>query len=213
MSDIEYEADHVKHSVGGLGGHIFRRFFHVGMVIFPWIYFEHGESIADIFSQNRIQFAAMLGVFVFWLELMRMKFGILIVGQREYEKHQFSALAWGAISITLTLVVLSPWAGTGSQHAGWLVYPIVFSLAFGDPLMGEARRKGMDNQAVYAIGTIVCGIVWLTCGYLFGTPYWMALFMGPLTMAAELPKLRWIDDNATMILIPLAAVLFTAPFL
>tara|TARA_B110000438_G_C15787066_1_gene638904 strand:+ start:678 stop:1319 length:642 start_codon:yes stop_codon:yes gene_type:complete len=213
MSDIEYEADHVKHSVGGLGGHIFRRFFHVGMVIFPWIYFEHGESIADIFSQNRIQFAAMLGVLAICLELMRMKFGILIVGQREYEKHQFSALAWGAISITLTLVVLSPWAGTGSQHAGWLVYPIVFSLAFGDPLMGEARRKGMDNQAVYAIGTIVCGIVWLACGYLFGTPYWMALFMGPLTMAAELPKLRWIDDNATMILIPLAAVLFTAPFL
>ena len=118
MSDIEYEADHVKHSVGGLGGHIFRRFFHVGMVIFPWIYFEHGESIADIFSQNRIQFAAMLGVLAICLELMRMKFGILIVGQREYEKHQFSALAWGAISITLTLVVLSPWAGTGSQHAG-----------------------------------------------------------------------------------------------
>ncbi|MDE0708355.1 MAG: hypothetical protein OSB33_05335 [Candidatus Poseidoniales archaeon] len=213
MSDIEYEADHVKHSVGGLGGHIFRRFFHVGMVIFPWLYFEHGESIADIFSQNRIQFAAMLGILAFGLELMRMKFGILIVGQREYEKHQFSALAWGAISIVLTLVVLSPWEGTAGQHAGWLVYPIVFSLAFGDPLMGEARRKDLGNQAVYAIGTIVCGTVWLACGYLFGTPYWMALFMGPLTMAAELPKLRWIDDNATMILIPLAAVLFTAPFL
>jgi hypothetical protein len=41
----------------------------------------------------------------------------------------------------------------------------------------------------------------------------MALFMAPLTMAAEIPKLRWIDDNATMILIPLVAVLFTAPFL
>jgi Ni,Fe-hydrogenase I cytochrome b subunit len=213
MSEIEYEADHVKHSVGGRGGHIFRRCFHVGLVIFPWLYFEHGESIGDIISLNPVQFAAMLGVLAFGVELLRMKLGILIVGQREYEKHQFSALAWGAISITLTLVALSPWEGTGGQQAGWLAYPIIFSLAFGDPSMGEARRKGMGDQAVYTIGTIVCVIVWLACGYFFGTPYWMALLMGPLTMVAELPKLRWIDDNATMILIPLAAVLFIVPFL
>jgi len=213
MSEIEYEADHVKHSIGGRGGHIFRRFFHVGMVVFPWLYFEHGESIAEIFSQTPVQFAAILGVLACIVELVRMKYGILIVGQREYEKHQFSALAWGAISIAITLVALSPWQGSAGQHAGWLVYPIIFSLAFGDPSMGEARRMGLDNRLVYAIGTVVCMICWLVSGYLFGTPYWMALFMGPLTMAAELPKLRWIDDNATMILIPLVAVLFTAPFL
>ena len=41
----------------------------------------------------------------------------------------------------------------------------------------------------------------------------MAILMAPLTMASELPKLRWIDDNATMVLIPLAAVLFIVPFL
>ena len=29
MADFEYEADHVKHSIGGRGGHIFRRIFHV----------------------------------------------------------------------------------------------------------------------------------------------------------------------------------------
>jgi len=213
MSEIEYEADHVKHSIGGHGGHIFRRCIHVGMIIFPWLYFEHGESIAEPFSQTPVQFAAMLGIIFFFGELIRMKSGILIVGQREYEKHQFSALSWGAMSIAITIIVLSPWVGTGDQHAGWLVYPIIFSLAFGDPSMGEARRMGLDNQKVYAIGTIVCAICWLACGYLFGTPYWMAIFMAPLTMMSELPKLRWIDDNATMVLIPLAAVLFTVPFL
>jgi hypothetical protein len=213
MSEIEYEVDHVKHSVGGRSGHIFRRFFHMGMAVIPWLYYVHGEALADIASLTPIQFVSLFGVAAIILEIFRMKFGILIVGQREYEKHQTSALAWGAVSIALTIIALSPWEGSGDTHAGWLTIPIILSLTFGDPAMGEARRMGLDNRMVYAIGTIICGLIWLGCGYFLGTPYWMALLMGPLTMAAELPKLKWIDDNATMLLIPVAAVLMIAPFL
>jgi hypothetical protein len=213
MSEIEYEVDHVKHSVGGRSGHIFRRFFHMSMAAIPWLYYVHGEALANIASLTPTQFVSLFGVSAIILEAFRMKFGILIVGQREYEKHQTSALAWGAVSIALTLVALSPWEGSGDTHAGWLTIPIILSLTFGDPAMGEARRMGMDNRMVYAIGTFICGLIWLGCGYFLGTPYWMALLMGPLTMAAELPKLKWIDDNATMLLIPVAAVLMIAPFL
>ncbi len=213
MSEIEYEVDHVKHSVGGRSGHIFRRFFHISMAAIPWLYYVHGEALANIASLTPIQFVSLFGVAAIILEIFRMKFGILIVGQREYEKHQTSALAWGTVSIALTLIALSPWEGSGDTHAGWLTIPIILSLTFGDPAMGEARRMGMDNRMVYAIGTIICGLIWLGCGYFLGTPYWMALLMGPLTMAAELPKLKWIDDNATMLLIPVAAVLMIAPFL
>ena len=213
MSEIEYEVDHVKHSVGGRSGHIFRRFFHMSMAVIPWLYYVHGEAVANIVSLTPIQFVSLFGVVAIILEIFRMKFGILIVGQREYEKHQTSALAWGAVSIALTIIALSPWEGSGDTHAGWLTIPIILSLTFGDPAMGEARRMGLDNRMVYAIGTIICGLIWLGCGYFLGTPYWMALLMGPLTMAAELPKLKWIDDNATMLLIPVAAVLMIAPFL
>ena len=213
MSEIEYEVDHVKHSVGGRSGHIFRRFFHMSMAAIPWLYYVHGEALANIVSLTPIQFVSLFGVVAIIFEIFRMKFGILIVGQREYEKHQTSALAWGAVSIALTIIALSPWEGSGDTHAGWLTIPIILSLTFGDPAMGEARRMGLDNRIVYAIGTIICGLIWLGCGYFLGTPYWMALLMGPLTMAAELPKLKWIDDNATMLLIPVAAVLMIAPFL
>ena len=213
MSEIEYEVDHVKHSVGGRSGHIFRRIFHMSMAAIPWLYYVNGEAIANIVSLTPIQFAALFGIAAIIMESLRMKFGIIIVGQREYEKHQISALAWGAVSIVLTIVALSPWEGSGDIHAGWLATPIILSLTFGDPAMGEARRKGFDNRTVYAIGTIICGLIWLACGYFLGTPYWMAVLMGPLTMVAELPKLKWIDDNATMILIPLATVLLIAPFL
>lgn len=213
MSEIEYEVDHVKHSVGGRSGHIFRRFFHMSMAAIPWLYYVHGEALANIVSLTPIQFVSLFGVVAIILEIFRMKFGILIVGQREYEKHQTSALAWGAVSIALTIIALSPWEGSGDTHAGWLTIPIILSLTFGDPAMGEARRMGLDDRMVYAIGTIICGLIWLGCGYFLGTPYWMALLMGPLTMAAELPKLKWIDDNATMLLIPVAAVLMIVPFL
>jgi len=37
--------------------------------------------------------------------------------------------------------------------------------------------------------------------------------MGPMCVAAEWPRLRYIDDNATMLLIPLALVLVLEPFL
>mgnify|MGYP003324667751 FL=1 len=213
MSEIEYEVDHVKHSVGGRSGHIFRRLFHMSMAAIPWAYYVHGESIADLVSLTPLQVVASIGITAIILESLRMKTGFLIVGQREYEKHQTSALAWGAVSIALTIIALSPWEGSGDTHAGWLTVPIILSLTFGDPAMGEARRMGMDNKSVYAIGTIICGLIWLGCGYFLGTPYWMAILMGPLTMAAELPKLKWIDDNATMLLIPAAVVLILAPFL
>ena len=214
MTEFEYEVDHVKHSVGGKSGHIFRRLFHIGMAAIPWLYYAHGESISDFLSLSiPVKVAAILGISVFFFEAVRIRFGLLILGQREYEKHQFSALAWGAMSIALTFVALSPWVGSEGVHAGWLIIPIILALTFGDPAMGEARRMGLDARSVFAIGTIVCGITWLACGYFFGTPYWMALLMGPLTTAAEWPKLKWIDDNATMVLIPLASVLMLAPFL
>ena len=213
MSEIEYEVDHVKHSVGGRSGHIFRRLFHMSMAAIPWAYYVHGESIADLVSLTPLQVVASIGITAIILESLRMKTGFLIVGQREYEKHQTSALAWGAVSIALTIIALSPWEGSGDTHAGWLTVPIILSLTFGDPAMGEARRMGVDNKSVYAIGTIICWLIWLGCGYFLGTPYWMAILMGPLTMTAELPKLKWIDDNATMLLIPAAVVLILAPFL
>ena len=37
--------------------------------------------------------------------------------------------------------------------------------------------------------------------------------MGPICVAYEWPRLRYIDDNATMLLIPLAVVLVLEPFL
>ena len=85
---IEYDGDHVKHSVGGKGGHIFRRLFHISMALLPWIYYVHGEMIGELLSIQPVQFAAAVGITLLIFEMIRIRFGILIFGQREYEKNQ-----------------------------------------------------------------------------------------------------------------------------
>ena len=138
-------------------------------------------------------------------EAARLKLGITIFGQRDYESKQVSALAWGAFAVGMTFLVLSDYPE--------LVWPLILSLSLGDPFLGEVRRKGLDSRTVFVAGSIFIASIWIASGYMLETPYWMAIVMGPLCVAAEWPRLRWIDDNATMLLIPLSAVIMVLPWL
>jgi len=51
------------------------------------------------------------------------------------------------------------------------------------------------------------------CSFWLGTPLWISILLAPLTVLGELPRVKYIDDNATMILLPLAALLLLSPFL
>ena len=102
--NIPIDIDHAKHSVGGLGGHFFRRFTHVIMALIPVFYFTKGEQISDLFSLTSSQFVMFACFILILLEMIRLYFGIIIVGQREYEAKQISALAWGAFAVCLALL-------------------------------------------------------------------------------------------------------------
>jgi len=194
----------VELSVGGMKGHIFRRTVHVGMVLLPWIYFEHGEMISDKVGLTLPQFVSVMVFILFFLEGMRLQFGITIFGQREYEANQISALGWGAFGIGLVFVMAPVEA---------YAWPLILSLSLGDPFLGEMRRRGMNSREVILSSTIFLIIVWLACWHFFATPWWMAFLFAPLCVASEWPRLRYIDDNATMVLIPLGMILLLEPFL
>jgi hypothetical protein len=201
--------DHARHSVGGQQGHIARRVFHVGMVAIPWVWYWHAGPIEAAFGQPRDVLLLALLTLGVALELVRRHQGWTIFGQRAYEAHQFSALAWGMVSVGLTLL-FAPMIGERGAAIG---VPIIWSLSLVDPLMGELRRAGKPDRVVAATGVCMTAAVWLTAGWLLGGPLWPAAIMAPLTVAAEWPRLRWIDDNATMTLAPLAAALALAPWL
>ena len=190
-------------SIGGMRGHLLRRGIHLGMSFLPFIYFAYGEHVADAIGLSLDQLVASILLVAMTGEGIRLRLGFTVFGQRDYEANQISALAWGAIGVGMVFL-LAP-----TEAYAW---PLILSLSLGDPLMGELRRKGMASRNVMLVSTLALLAIWLVAWAQFGTPLWMALLLAPVCMASEWPRLTYIDDNATMVLIPLALVLILEPF-
>ena len=209
--DSHVLADHVDHSVGAFGGHAFRRFTHVSMTAIPFVYYLYGQDVADIVSLEAQQLVSVVCILILFAEAIRIRLGIVIFGQREYEADQISALAWGGLAVSLALL-LAPGEGEGLE-AGIYGIPLIVGLTLVDPLMGEIKRIKKDLKLAIYFGLLMSYAVWLTCYFWLGTDIRAAILLAPLTVLGELPKTKDIDDNATMILFPLAGLMLLLPFL
>ena len=207
-------SDHINHSVGGLKGHILRRLIHVSMVFVPIIYYTYGADKTVSQSVSLLGLAGYIVLAILMIEIIRLKFRITIIGQRKYESRQVSAFAWGALAIWVTMLVTNfhPFTAGSGIDAGLYGIPIIFGLAFVDPVMGEMRSLRGTKSAIVA-GTIISFIVWIGCHLWLATPLWVSLLLAPLTVIGELPSVKFIDDNATIILLPLGGLLLLSPFL
>ena len=204
--------DHVGHSIGGMGGHAFRRLTHVSMASIPYLYYVHGSTISSYFSLQAREFVSVICVLILVTEAVRLRTGIVIVGQREYESSQISALAWGALAVALAILI-APEGENGGMGAGKYGAPIILGMTLVDPVMGEVKRKMKDLRAAIILGLVVSYAVWVGCHFWIGTELIAALLLAPLTVLGELPTTRAIDDNATMVLFPLSGLVLLLPFL
>ena len=204
--------DHVGHSVGGMGGHAFRRLTHVSMASIPYLYYVHGERISSYFSLQAREFVSAICILILVTELVRLRTGIVIVGQREYESSQISALAWGALAVALAILV-APEGENGTMEAGKYGAPIILGMTLVDPVMGEIKRTQKNLRAAIFTGLIVSYTVWIGCHFWIGTELIAALLLAPLTVLGEILPTREIDDNATMVLFPLVGLVLLLPFL
>ena len=205
---------HAPETVGGWHGHIFRRTTHLLMVLIPVIYYWWGESIADILSGyigqdlSRERFVSIIMLLAILGESWRIRSGYTIFGQREYEARQISALAWGGVSIALCLLA----APRGGLEGAYIGLPIIVTLSLVDPVLGEGRRYIESTEVVTVLGVLVAALIWGLSAFYLGTPAWLAVLMPPLAVAAEWPRLKLVDDNAMMVLVPLAAALMVQPW-
>ena len=196
---------HVENTIGGRRGHVLRRITHLSMIILPFIYYWYGNQIAEQVTKIIEIETSREGVVLIALsllviiEVIRLFFGIAILGQRTYEKRQISALAWGGISVCLCFL----FAPLGGYKEAYIGLPIIFTISIVDPLLGEARRIFESDKLVILIALIVGFLIWILSSFFLQTPIWLSLIMPPLAIASEWPSLKYIDDNATMILIPL----------
>lgn len=173
---------------GGRGAHALRRLVHLGVLIVLWMYYRYLPAPRLIW--------AILGVIVL-LEMLRLWRGWAIIGQRDYERNHISAFTWGSVSLGLVLLF-----APGKAFA----VPIIAAYAIGDPLLGELRQTALPTGVIIVIGIVAISLIWGLCSVGLGTPLWLALPMGIVTVAAEWPCLKTIDDNALMQLIPLLLV-------
>ena len=196
---------HVENTIGGRRGHVLRRITHLSMMILPFIYYWYGNQIAEQVTKiieietSREGVVLIALSFLVIIEVIRLFFGIAILGQRTYEKRQISALAWGGISVCLCFL----FAPLGGYKEAYIGLPIIFTISIVDPLLGETRRIFESDKLVILIAFIVGFLIWMLSSLFLQTPIWLSLIMPPLAIASEWPSLKYIDDNATMILIPL----------
>ncbi|SPR00250.1 unnamed protein product (mitochondrion) [Plasmodiophora brassicae] len=199
-------------TVGGHGilPHLFRRSYHV--VLFtavPFVYYWYciplGQQIV--------------------LEAARIRQRFVCFGFRSYERTQISAQAWGTVGACLVLIAAPQMSGgaTGADRAV-IGMPILWTLGIVDPLLGELKSHGAIGRRVRrgrgftlpertCLAVAVAWLIWALIGVVTGRAvWWIVALMGPIAVAAEYPKLVFIDDNAMMELVPLATALLLEPF-
>ncbi len=212
MEDYNVNVDHAKHSIGGDFGHVIRRITHVSMVIIPLLYYSYGNTIAAFLSLNPQEFVSLVCLSIILVEGIRLKMGVVVIGQREYESNQISALAWGTLSVSIALLI-SPTMGNTGFEAGLFGTPIIFGLCIVDPVMGEVKRRTEGLRTAIVFGLLASYVVWFGCWHLVGTPLLASVLLAPLTVVGELPKTKSIDDNATMVFFPLIGLILLQPWL
>lgn len=186
------------HTVGGLKGHLLRRAIHLGILVIPILYYSFADPVTAFFRLSANQIVLIIMFIVMLLELLRLRLGWVVFGQRKHEAKAISSFAWTGISIGIVLL-FAP-----DKQFG---FPIIWSCALGDPLLGELRRCRIHSGLVALLGVSVVVAIWLFCSWWLNTPIWLAWIMGPLTVAAEWPNIKWLDDNVLMTLLPLIFVL------
>ena len=207
-----FDTDHVKHSIGGFRGHALRRATHMVMALIPLIYYGRGVEISDYLGMNPEQLVSTIIITLIIIEALRIRMGIVVIGQREYEAKQISALAWGGLAVALALLI-APDDGKTGLESGLYGIPLIFGLTFVDPIMGEIKRKKQNLKLAIWAGMLTSYGVWIGCHFWIGTPLVISLLLAPLTVLGEVPSLKYIDDNATMVLIPLAALMILLPLI
>ena len=74
-------------------------------------------------------------------------------------------------------------------------------------------KNGQTGLKMAVLGGLAASYaIWFGSSYFLGTPFLASLILAPLTVLGELPSVKWIDDNATMVLLPLIVLLILESF-
>ncbi len=185
-------------TLGGQWGHRYRRLIHVlTYLAFPFIYFQLLPTCADSLHIRSATFIYILFFCCVVFEAVRLQFKKIFFGMRSYENKQVSAAAWALLG--LGLVVL--WA---PSHG--LAYTLCWTAGVVDPMVGELKKR-MSVVAAYLFALLLATIIWLSALFVFNFTWWLVAIIPLATICAEYPTLSMVDDNFTILFVPLLILL------
>lgn len=135
---------------------------------------------------------------VFLGDFLRVLFDIGFFGIRPYERIRISAHAWASLGFVLAFLLFNP----------VLVVPVVLGMAWIDPLCGFLRRKkfGYPLIPLNAYAIIMFLSLFVLSDFAIPKIIVLALVGSMVAIAAEYPNLKLLDDDFTMVLLPLLAL-------
>jgi dolichol kinase len=151
-----------------------------------------------------IVFLAGIGIFDSW----RRYKGITFLGLRPHERKGVASYAWAAAGVTFVLWFITQDIATAS----------LVSMAFVDPFAGELRvRYGKKPWLVASSGIVYFALAFtvmaLWADHTVAQSTILALVGAGVAIPSELLKVRYLDDDFTMLVFPAMAMSLAAGFL
>jgi dolichol kinase len=178
-------------------GEMFRKGFHLCAPLFLLYYAVPSDMWGLGPTREIVLLAVLTMVLVF--DAMRYGMGVTLPFLRSYEERRISAYSWAAIGFTMAIIFFP-------TH---LVVPVIFGLGWTDPLIGLLRRR--RSRLYPALPVIayfaICAVAFALMGFMGIFHLLVLSAVGAVTaVAVEFPRLRHVDDDFLMQVVPLAAM-------
>lgn len=171
----------------------FRRTFHIISPIFLG-YYLLPETLAEDITRTAV--ALLFVGTAACIEIARIALGIPLLGLRRYEGQRVSAYFQGLLGLAAGFFLIRDPA---------IVVPVFLGMAWIDPLAALARKKGWSRRLVIAayFGLFFGTEIVMNAVPGLGWQFAFALLATAAAMIVEGPKLRQLDDDLLMLVVPM----------
>lgn len=181
---------------------LFRRGFHALTSLFV-VYWWFPERVVEL-DLTRQQVAVVGLALLASFEAYRIHKGWLFFGLREYERKHIAGYFWGASGYVVALLFFE-------QRFAMLT---ILGTTLVDPLLGEMRAGPWKKWGPPAGFGAWCAIAIACVAFVpLSTPVYLIPLGAALAVAAEAVKMRPIDDNLVMNIVPLLSLTALAAIL
>src|SRR5438046_3447341 len=136
------------------------------------------------------------------IEIARIALGIRLLGLRPYEGQRVSAYAQGLLGLAFGLFVI---------RDPRIVVPVFLGMAWVDPLAALCRRRGWPRfvpTAAYLV--LFLSTVFIMKSFAIPNALLFSIAATAVAMAMEGPKLRQIDDDLLLQVVPMVVLYLLA---